>query len=116
MQPAWALRVMAHVRHHDSSGFGRRLLRLAPGIRLSGVAESAEGTLLVSRAGKVALNEHAVAILELCDGSRTRDRVVMDAILGSSGTMRAADVAEFLDAAQSRGWLVDGGDVNGALQ
>jgi len=31
-------------------------------------------------------------ILELCDGSRTRDRVVMDAILRSSGAMRAADV------------------------
>jgi hypothetical protein len=34
--------------------------------------------------------------------------VVMDAILRSSGAMRAADVAEFLDAAQSRGWLTDG--------
>ena len=99
---------MAHARHHASSGSGRRLLRLAPGIRLSGDAESSAATLLVSSAGKVPLNEHAVAILELCDGSRTRDRVVMDAILHSSGAMRAADVAEFLDAAQSRGWLTDG--------
>jgi hypothetical protein len=100
---------MAHVRNHESSGSGRRLLRLAPGIRLSGDAESSSAaTLLVSSAGKVRLNEHAVAILELCDGSRTRDRVVMDAILRSSGAMRAADVAEFLDAAQSRGWLTDG--------
>jgi hypothetical protein len=99
---------MAQVRNHESSGPGRRLLRLAPGIRLSGDAALSAATLLVSSAGKVPLNEHAVAILALCDGSRTRDRVVMDAILHSSGAMRAADVAEFLDAAQSRGWLTDG--------
>ena len=98
---------MAQVRNHESSRSGRRLLRLASGIRLSGDADSSAATLLVSSAGKVPLNEHAVTILELCDGSRTRDRVVMDAILRSSGAMRAADVAEFLDAAQSRGWLTD---------
>jgi hypothetical protein len=108
---------MAHVRNHESSGPGRRLLRLAPGIRLSGDAESSAATLLlVSSAGKVRLNDHAVTILELCDGSRTRDRVVMDAILRSSGAMRAADVAEFLDAAQSRGWLTEGSETNGAPQ
>jgi hypothetical protein len=107
---------MAQVRNHESLRYGRRLLRLAPGIRLSGDAESSAATLLVSSAGKVRLNEHAVAILELCDGSRTRDRVVMDAILRSSGVMRAADVAEFLDAARSRGWLTDGDVTNGAPQ
>ncbi len=99
---------MAHVRNHELSGPGRRLLRLAPGIRLNGDAEPSAATLQVSSAGKVRLNEHALAILELCDGSRSRDRVVMDAILRSSGGMRAADVAEFLDAALSRGWLTEG--------
>jgi hypothetical protein len=107
---------MAQVRNHETSGPGRRLLRLAPGIRLSGEAEPTAATLLVSTAGRVRLNEHAVAILELCDGSRSRERVVMDAILRSSGGMRAADVAEFLDAAQSRGWLIEVSDTNGALQ
>ena|SRR5437763_8181985 len=99
---------MAHVRNLASSGPRRRVLKLAPGIRLSADAEPSEATLLVSSAGKVPLNEHAVTILELCDGSRTRDRVVMDAILRSSGAMRAADVADFLDAAKARGWLTDG--------
>jgi hypothetical protein len=107
---------MAQVRNHEPSVPGRRLLRLAPGIRLSGEAEPTAATLLVSTAGKVRLNEHAVAILELCDGSRSRERVVMDAILRSSGGMRAADVAEFLDAARSRGWLIEVSDTNGALQ
>jgi hypothetical protein len=55
----------------------------------------------------VHLNRHALAILELCDGSRSRDRVVVDAVLRSSGTMRAAEVVEFLDAAQSRGWVME---------
>lgn len=100
---------MAHVRTLASSGPRRRLLKLAPGIRLSVDAEPSATAVLVSSAGKVALNEHAVTILELCDGSRTRDRVVMDAILRSSGAMRAADVADFLNAAQARGWLTDGG-------
>jgi hypothetical protein len=56
----------------------------------------------------VHLNQHAVEILELCDGSRNRDRVVVDAILRSGGSMRAADVVEFLDAALARGWIVAG--------
>lgn len=63
--------------------------------------------LLVLAAGKVRLNQHARAILELCDGTRSRDRVVIDAMLRSYGSMRAADVVEFLDAAQSRGWIIE---------
>jgi hypothetical protein len=98
---------MGRVRNREGSTSGRRVLALAPGFRLSGGAESSMGTLLVSTAGNVRLNEHAVTILELCDGSRSRDHVVMDAILRSSGGMRAADVAEFLDAAQARGWLIE---------
>jgi hypothetical protein len=63
--------------------------------------------LCVLSAGQVLVNQHALTILELCDGSRSRDRVVVDAILGSAGCMRAADVLEFLDAAQLRGWLIE---------
>lgn len=63
--------------------------------------------LLVLTAGRVHLNGHALVILELCDGTRSRDRVVVDAMLRSPGGMRAEDVVEFLEAAQSRGWLVE---------
>lgn len=63
--------------------------------------------LRVMAAAKVHLNGHALAILELCDGSRSRDRIVMDALLRSPEGMRADDVVQFLDAAQSRGWLVE---------
>jgi hypothetical protein len=97
--------VMAQVRNHRAS---RRFIKFAPGVGLSSEGDSPDVVLLVSAEGKVQLNEHARVILELCDGSRSRDRVVMDAILRSPGGMRAADVVDFLDAAQSRGWLVEG--------
>jgi len=62
---------------------------------------------LVLAAGKVRLNRHALTILELCDGSRSREGVVVDSMLRAQGCMRAADVVEFLDAAQARGWIVE---------
>ncbi len=88
-------------------GVHSRVIRLAPGIALRWDSESSEGSLWVPATGTVQLNRHALAILELCDGSRSRDRLVVDAILRSPGGARAADVVEFLDAAQSRGWIVE---------
>jgi hypothetical protein len=66
-----------------------------------------ETAILVLMDGKVRLNEHALAILSLCDGSRSRDRVVIDAVLQTAGGMRAADIVEFLEAAHARGWVVE---------
>jgi hypothetical protein len=83
------------------------VLKLAPGIRLSSGKEVLKAALWKSTEGKVHLNRHALAVLELCDGSRSRDRVVIDALLQSAGALRAADVIEFLDAASSRGWLIE---------
>jgi hypothetical protein len=97
---------MVHVHNSDHPPSGRGLIRLAPGIKLSR-GEPSAGTLSVLSVGKVHLNQNALAILELCDGSRSRDRVVVDAIMRSAGSMRAADVAEFLDAAQARGWIME---------
>jgi hypothetical protein len=99
---------MVPVHNRDYSGPGRHFLKLAPGIELSRDGAPSTPTLLVLTAGKVHLNQHALAILELCDGSRSKDRVVIDAMLRSGGGMRAADVIEFLDAAQARGWIIEG--------
>lgn len=63
-------------------------------------------TVLISAAGKVRLNRHAFALLELCDGSRSRDQVVVDAMVRSVGATRV-DVLAFLEAAKSRGWIND---------
>lgn len=87
----------------------RRRLNLAAGIVLQSDTRSGAELLFVSGAGNIRLNRHALAILELCDGSRSRERVVMDALLRSTGTMRPAEVADFLDAVQARGWIVECG-------
>jgi pyrroloquinoline quinone biosynthesis protein D len=60
--------------------------------------------------GKVQLNEGAVAILSLCDGSRNREEIVTQVALRSQGGALAADIRAFLDAACARGWIVDPGD------
>ena len=84
----------------------RSRLRLAPGIELR--ADHASGSpLLIAAGGEVHLNAHARTILSLCDGTRSRQQVVMDAVLGAGGAMRASDVRDFLEAAVSRGWLID---------
>jgi pyrroloquinoline quinone biosynthesis protein D len=84
----------------------RHRLRLAPGIELRADSASAS-PLLIVMAGEVRLNAHACAILTLCDGSRSRGQVVIDAVMRAGGAMRASDVREFLEAAESRGWLID---------
>lgn len=98
---------MANVRHHHFPG-ARNTVRLGPGIELSVDGEPSQAMLLLLSAGKVHLNRHALAILELCDGSRSRDRIIVDAMLRSPGSLRAADVVEFLEAARARGWIVEG--------
>ena len=90
----------------DASSAGTHL-KLAPGILIGADAEALQAKVLLPSAGIVHLNRHALAILELCDGSRSRDRVIVDAILRSPATLRAADVVQFLDAARARGWIVD---------
>jgi hypothetical protein len=97
---------MGHVNDQNRHGGGGRV-RLAPGIVLTSESEPETATLVLD--GKVHLNEHALAILSLCDGSRTRDRVVIDAMLQTVGGMRAADIVEFLEAAHARGWVVETG-------
>ncbi len=83
-------------------------MKLAPGCALSGGGPSQAMMLLRTEGqGQVHLNRHALAILELCDGSRSRDRVIVDAMLRSPGALRAVDVVEFLDAARLCGWIVE---------
>ena len=107
MQPACGLQAMVQLRNRDDSVGGRGLIQLAPGIALHSEGKPLPVLLMAVTADKVHLNQHALAIIKLCDGSRTRDRVVTDAVLRSAGGMRGADVVDFLDAAQARGWLIE---------
>jgi hypothetical protein len=100
---------MVNVRNPHLPGVSSTV-RLAPGIALhiDVDAEPSRAMLVLLRAGKAHLNQHALTILELCDGSRSRDRLIVDAMLHSAGALKAADVMGFLDAAESRGWIIEG--------
>jgi pyrroloquinoline quinone biosynthesis protein D len=84
----------------------RRKVRLAPGHQLQ-KDPGRDGHVLASPTGPVQLNESAAAILELCDGTLTREEIVAR-ILRSKDDSLADDVRAFLDAARHRGWIVEG--------
>ena len=89
----------------DKTGARAGKVRLARGRRLKTEADG-DGHVLVSRAGSVRLNASAAAILELCDGTRTREAIV-ERIVRSRDERLVADVRDFLDSAQRRGWIVE---------
>ena len=82
-------------------------VHLASGVWLDKGKERPEALVLVSPDGKVQLNEAAVTILRLCDGSHTRDDIVAELTHRPRASSLAADVGEFLDVARSRGWIVE---------
>jgi pyrroloquinoline quinone biosynthesis protein D len=81
-------------------------VQLAAGVRLVD-AESKKVAMLICADGKVQLNDGAVAILRLCDGSRTLQQIVTEAAQHSPDGALAADISAFLDAARARGWIVE---------
>jgi pyrroloquinoline quinone biosynthesis protein D len=81
-------------------------IQLAAGVRLVRAGTKQKVPMLVCADDKVQLNESAVAILRLCDGSRSREQIVAEVLQRASNRALAADVGAFLDAAQARGWIV----------
>jgi pyrroloquinoline quinone biosynthesis protein D len=93
------------VRQRGRAGTRTVLVNLAQGVQLlPGRADAS--CVLVSPNGRVQLNDGATAILRLCDGSRTSEQIVAEVTRVSTGETLASDVAEFLDVARSRGWIV----------
>lgn len=82
-------------------------VQLAAGVRLVAAGPKHKVAMLVYAEGKVQLNEGAVAILRLCDGSRTFEQIVTEAAQRSPDGALAADIGAFLDAARARGWIVE---------
>jgi pyrroloquinoline quinone biosynthesis protein D len=82
-------------------------VRLADGVRLHSGEKQHEVAVLIAPTGKVQLNAGAVAILRLCDGSRDRAEIIAEIVRQSHHGALAGDVAEFLDVAQVRGWIVE---------
>ncbi len=84
----------------------RRTIRLATGHQLQ-ADPSGSGHTLLSPKGPIQVNESAATILGLCDGTHTREEIVARIVRDRGGSL-AADVRAFLDAAQRRGWIVEG--------
>ena len=81
-------------------------VRLATGVHLDGGhGKKKDVYVLLCPDGKVELNQTAVAILQLCDGSYSRDDLVAEIVRRSNERARAAEIIEFLDAARARGWV-----------
>jgi coenzyme PQQ biosynthesis protein PqqD len=85
----------------------RGVIQLAPGVRLTPKNEKSDVFVLISADGKVHLNNGALAILRLCDGSRDRDGIVAELMRRSRRRALAAEILEFLDAARARGWIIE---------
>ena len=95
--------------HSDGSAptIERRGIRLAPSVRLDDGEKKGDVPVLVCRTGKVQLNGSALAILRLCDGSRTRDDIVAELAAQSSRHTLATDIIAFLNVARARGWIIE---------
>jgi len=95
------------VRSKRVPAHSRRALQLAPGVRLEGEHVANRSMTLVRGGGRVHLNAMAVTILELCDGSRDRDRIVRYVTRDADRDELAAEVGDFLDAALAQGWITE---------
>jgi pyrroloquinoline quinone biosynthesis protein D len=84
----------------------RRKIRLASGHQLQ-KDPSGSGHVLVSPKGSIQLNESAAIVLALCDGTHTSEDVVARVLRAKDDSL-ADDVRAFLEAARSRGWVVEG--------
>lgn len=81
-------------------------VQLAAGVKLSRASARHKLPVLLCDGAKVQLNAGAEAILSLCDGSRTRAQIILEASRQGNGVL-AADIEAFLDAAHARGWVLD---------
>lgn len=79
--------------------------RFPRGVRLRRDAVRDRHVLLYPE-GALALNETAVAVLELCDGMRTIDEISAE-LSGRYETDVSADVLNLLRSIADRGFLVD---------
>jgi pyrroloquinoline quinone biosynthesis protein D len=90
----------------ELAAFCRSKVRLAPGRHVQPEA-TRHRRVLIYPTGSVQLNDSAAEILELCDGTRTREEIIAHILPRHSDPHLAGDVREFLDAARRRGWIIE---------
>ncbi|MFI9402475.1 pyrroloquinoline quinone biosynthesis peptide chaperone PqqD [Nocardia sp. NPDC052316] len=82
-----------------AGSFDSKLPRLRPGVRLT--RDSVRGELALLPEGVVVLNDTAAAVLALCDGTHSIDRMVQRLGAEYDG-VRAEDIAELLERLAQR--------------
>ena len=81
-----------------------QLFNIAPGYRLQWEQAQQKHVILYPE-GMVELNQTSNEILQLCDGTRTLDRLVaeLEAKFDTQGLK--SDISEFIEVALSNGWI-----------
>lgn len=78
--------------------------RLAAGYRFQW-EEAQQNHVLLYPEGMVQLSDTAAAVLSLCDGKRTVERVVFELEKDYEIDGLGEDVTQFLDEAEAQGWI-----------
>ncbi|TXH73811.1 MAG: pyrroloquinoline quinone biosynthesis peptide chaperone PqqD [Thiothrix sp.] len=78
--------------------------RLAAGYRFQW-EEAQQNHVLLYPEGMVQLSDTAAAVLSLCDGKRTVERVVFELEEDYEIDGLGEDVTQFLDEAEAQGWI-----------
>lgn len=78
--------------------------RLAAGYRFQW-EEAQQNHVLLYPEGMVQLSDTAAAVLSLCDGKRTVERVVSELEEDYEIDGLGEDVTQFLDEAEAQGWI-----------
>lgn len=81
-----------------------KLLAFSPLHRLQW-EEAQQRHVILYPEGMVELNASAAAILQLCDGTRTRDGIVEELERKFATTGLKDDINEMLEAALANGWI-----------
>lgn len=79
-------------------------LRIDPGFRLQW-EEAQQAHVLLYPEGMITLNSSSAEILKRCDGTLTAEDIIASLENQFPGVDLASDVREFLDVAQSNGWV-----------
>lgn len=81
-----------------------QLFNIAPGYRLQW-EEAQQKHVILYPEGMVELNQTSNEILQLCDGTRTLDRLVAELEAKFETQGLKSDINEFLEVALSNGWI-----------
>ena len=107
MHLAYVQKMPPYFNVSDEPAVPKPTLRIAPGMRLQW-EKAQDAHVLLYPEGMVRLSDSAVTVLELCDGTRSAEDIVVELTQRYEGADLRDDVLEFIELARNKGWIVDG--------